>query len=105
MKIPEVMPHRLVDSVADGLVGGADNFGNSAVGAVQNAGKAVMSGLDKPFTMITGREGPHRILDRAADGVTNAFKNFASTGVVGSIQTLGKGIMSALDQPIEQIKK
>lgn len=105
MKIPEVMPHRLLDSIADGLVGGVDGFGNAAVSAVQNAGKAVMGGLDKPFSAVTGREGPHRIIDRAADGATDAVKNIASTGFVGSIRTLGKGIMSALDHPLEQIKK
>ncbi len=105
MKIPEVMPHRLVDSIVDGLVSGIDGFGNAAISAVQNAGKAVMSGLDKPFSAVTDREGPHRIIDRAADGATGAIRNIASTGFVGSIKTTGKGIMSALDHPLEQIKK
>lgn len=104
MKIPEVMPHRLLDSIADGLVGGIDGFGNAAVSAIQNAGKAVMSGLDKPFSEVTGREGPHRIIDRAADGATGAVRNIASTGFISSIRTLGKGFMSALDHPLDQIK-
>jgi hypothetical protein len=106
VKLPEVLPHRVVDSIADGLVGGVDGFGNAVVGAVKGVGKAVMGGLDKPFAAIAGgREGPHRIVDRAADGAVNAVANFASTGVIGSVRTVGKGVMSALDHPWEQITR
>lgn len=106
MKIPEVMPHRVVDSVADGLVGGIDGFGNAIVGAVKGVGKAIMGGLDKPFATISGgREGPHRIADRLADGAVDGVTNFASTGVIGSVKKVGKGIMTALDHPLEQIKR
>ncbi len=106
VKLPEVMPHRLVDNIADGLVGAVDGLGNSVVGAVRGAGKAVMGGLDKPFAMIAGgREGPHRIIDRAADGTLDGITNFASTGVIGSVKKVGKGIMAALDHPLEQIKR
>lgn len=106
MKIPEVMPHRLVDNIADGLVGAVDGLGNSVVGAVRGAGKTVMGAFDKPFSMIAGdREGPHRIADRLADTAIDSVTNLASTGFIGSIKRVGKGIMSALDHPLDQIKK
>lgn len=107
LRLPELKegPHRVVDNIADGVVGAADGLGNSAVGAVRGAGKALMGALDKPFAAITGREGPHRIIDRAADGAVDGLTNFASTGVVGSIRRVGKGAMSALDHPLEQITR
>ncbi len=108
LKLPELKegPHRVVDNIADGVVGGIDGFGNAAVGAVKGMGKAVMGGLDKPFAAIAGgREGPHRIFDRLADGAVDGLTNFASTGVIGSVKKAGKGLMSALDHPLEQIKR
>jgi hypothetical protein len=106
MKIFDMMPHRLVDSVADGIVNGINSFGNTAVSTVKGVGKTVMGGLDKPFGMISGgREGPHRIADRFADSAADAVTNFVSTGVAGSVKKIGEGAMRALDQPLEQIKK
>lgn len=106
MKIPDTMPHRMVDSIAEGLVGAVEGLGNSAVGAIKGVGKAVMGGLDKPFDAVApGREGPHRIADRLADGAVDGITNFGRNGVIGSIKMAGKGVMSALDQPLEQLKK
>ena len=95
-------PHRIIDSIADGIIDGANSLGNSALGAVKGAGEAIMRGLDAPFTGITGKEGPHRIIDRAIDGGVDAIGSFGN-GVTGSIKTAGEGIMSALDHPPEQI--
>jgi len=106
MKLPEAMPHRMVDNIADGLVSAVDGFGNSAVNAVKGAGKAVMGGLDKPFAALAAeREGPHRMADRLADGFVDGLTNFGKNGVIGSIKMVGKSVMSALDQPLEQMKK
>ena len=96
-------PHRVVDSVADGLVDGVDNLGQSATGAVKGAGETIMKGLDVPFTAITGKEGPHRIIDRFFDGTIDAINNFFSRGVLGSIKAEGEAVMKALDEPPEQI--
>ncbi len=106
MKLPGDKPHMMVDSIAEGLIGGVNGFGNAAVNAIKGVGKAVMGGLDKPFAAVAaGREGPHRIADRLADGAVDSVTNFASNGVIGSIKIVGKGVMSALDQPLEQLKK
>jgi hypothetical protein len=96
--------HRMIDKVADGVANGITGFVGTAAGAIKGLGKSVMTGLDKPFNEITGKEGPHRILDRAADGIVDAGVNFVDNGVVGTARTAGKGIMRALDQPLEQIK-
>lgn len=107
MKLPdlgEMKPHRMVDKIADGLLGGAEGLVNSMAGAVRGAGKAVMNGLDKPFEAVTGKEGPHRIVDRLADGGVDTVTNFLNGGVGESVRKAGEGIMSALDHPIEQIR-
>lgn len=96
-------PHRVVDEIADGLVDGANNLGQSAAGAVKGAGETIMRGLDGPFKAITGKEGPHRIIDRFFDGTIDAISQFAGQGVLGSIKREGEAIMRALDQPPEQI--
>jgi len=100
----EGYPHRVVGSLADGVLGGARGLGEAATGAIQGAGKAVMTGLDGPFKAVTGMEGPHRIIDRLADGVHDSVNNFASNGVIGSVKRAGEGIMEALDHPLEQLK-
>lgn len=97
------MVHRIIDSVMDGFANGATGLVNGVAGAVKGVGKSVMTGLDKPFTGLTGREGPHRMVDRAADGFINSGTNFIDNGVIGSARTFGKGIMSALDHPLQQL--
>ena len=98
------MIHRAVDQVADGIANGASGLVSSVAGSIKGVGKSVMSGLDKPFTDLTGKEGPHRMADRAADGIVDAGVNFVNQGIIGSVKTAGKGIMRALDQPFEQLK-
>lgn len=96
-------PHRVVDEVADGLANGVDGVGNSLIGTAQSLGKNVMGALDKPFQAITNKEGPHRIIDRVADGAASTVRNIGSQGVVGSAKVAGESVMSALDQPVEEI--
>ena len=50
-------PHRVVDSVANGVADGAQGISDGILGALRNAGSAIMSGLDKPFMAVTGKEG------------------------------------------------
>jgi hypothetical protein len=105
MKLPEKTPHRLVDSVVDGLADGASGLGNSAASAIKTAGEAIMGGLDKPFEAIGGgREGPHRLIDRAAKGIIEAGVNALDKGLLGTAKMTGEAAMKALDQPLEQIK-
>lgn len=97
-------PHRIVDSVADGVVdavvGVADGLGRT----IRSVGKTVMSALDKlPLAQLTGKEGPHRAIDRLADGGFDSAKNFVEVGIIGTVRIAGKGVMKALDHPIEQI--
>ncbi len=98
------MIHRVVDSVMDGIAGGATGLVNSVTGSIKGVGKSVVTGLDRPFEDLTGKKGPLNIADRAADGFLDAGVNFFNQGVVGSLKTAGKGVMRALDQPLEQIK-
>jgi len=93
----------MVDNVLDGVASGATGLVSGVSGAVKGVGKSVMSGLDKPFNALTGKEGPHRMADRAADGFVDAGVGFVNTGIVGSVQKFGKGIMRALDHPLEQL--
>ena len=97
-------PHRMVDSVLDGIAQGARGFVNSVASAIKMTGGALMAGLDKPFNaIIPDRQGPHRIADRLADGVVDTGVNFVNEGVIGSAQTAGRAVMGALDHPLEQI--
>jgi hypothetical protein len=98
------MIHRAIDNILDGLANGATSLVNSISGAIRGVGKSVMGGLDKPFTDLTGKQGPHRIIDRAADGAINAGVNFVDNGIIGTARTLGKGVMSSLDHPLEQLE-
>lgn len=96
-------PGRQIDKVGDGITNGAKGAIGGVIGAVQGAGKAVMSGLDGPFRSLTGKEGPHRIVDRVADGLASATTNALNTGLIGSVQTLAHGVTKAIDQPFEQL--
>jgi phage-related protein len=95
-------PHRVVDNIAGGVVEGARGIGNGLVNTVKSAGSTVMNALDKPFAMVTDREGPHRAIDRAVNGGINAAVNAVDNGLVRSIQMGGEAIMKALDHPPEQ---
>lgn len=96
-------PHRVVDSVADGIAGGAKGLIMAASSALKGAGGAIMSGLDKPFSAVTGKEGPHRMIDRLANGAVDTVTNFVDNGLIGGAQSAGESVMKALDQPPEQI--
>lgn len=95
-------PHRVVDEIAGGIVGGVQGLVDSAAGAVKGAGKRIMTALDRPFTAVTGKEGPHRIVDRLADGAIETGMNFVDQGVFGTVKKGGETIMRALDHLPEQ---
>ena len=96
-------PHRVVDSIADGIAEGAKSLVDSGLNAFRGAGETIMGGLDKPFAAITGKEGPHRILDRFADGALDTVTNFIDSGIIESAKKAGEAVMKALDHPPEQI--
>lgn len=96
-------PHRVVDSIADGIVDGAKSLFDAGANALKGAGETIMGGLDKPFAAFTGKEGPHRIIDRFADGALDAVTNFVDSGIIESTKKAGEAVMRALDHPPEQI--
>ena len=98
-------PHRVIENILDGVANGINGLGSGVVGAVKGVGESVMSALDKPFTGVTGMQGPHRAIDHVAKGAIDAGVNFASQGVIGSAKIAGKGLMEALDHPLEQVSK
>lgn len=95
-------PHRVVDDVVRGLANSVNHLGNSLLGAVEGAGHEVMSALDKPFTSVTKKEGPHRAVDKVLNGAADAVQNVGSSGVMGSLEKVGEGVMKALDSPVDQ---
>lgn len=95
-------PHRVVDSIANGIAGGATGLINAAASAVKSAGSAIMTGLDKPFQTVTNKEGPHRIADRLANGAVDTVTNFVTGGVIGGAKSAGETVMKALDHPPQQ---
>lgn len=95
-------PHQVIGGVADGIASGIRGVGNGLVSSVRGVGSQVMGALDKPFEMVIHKEGPHRIVDRLADGAVSAGANAVDSGIMGSLQIAGHGIMRALDQPTEQ---
>ena len=98
----EGTPHRVVDSVAKGIVGGAKGLVGSVASTIKGTGETVMRGLDEPFSAVTGKEGPHRIIDRLADGFIDAGVNFVDQGIIGTAEKVGETIMDALDHLPEQ---
>lgn len=96
-------PHRVVDSLANGVAGGAKSLVDAGLNALKGAGETIMGGLDKPFAAVTGKEGPHRIVDRLADGAAGTIQNVVDSGIIGSAQHAGETIMKALDHPPEQV--
>lgn len=96
-------PHRVLDSIADGIADGAKGLIMAGSNAMKGAGSAIMSGLDKPFAAVTGKEGPHRMVDRLANGAVDTATNFVDQGVIGGVQAAGETLMKALDHPPEQV--
>lgn len=94
-------PHRIVGDAADGLANGASRVGNSLVGTAKGLGSQVMGILDKPFSMVTDKQGPHHIIDRLVNGGVDAGNHAVDSGILGSLKTAGNGFMRALDQPVE----
>jgi hypothetical protein len=95
-------PHRIIDGVVNGIADGVNKLGNSLLGTVTSAGHEVMNALDKPVAQVTKKQGPHRAVDKALDGAAAALQNVGQSGVVGSLKTVGEGVMKALDHPVDQ---
>lgn len=96
-------PHRVVDSIADGIANGARGLINSAAAALKGAGSTIVGAVDKPFRSITGKEGPLMMADRLANGAVDTATDFVDGGIIGGMQSAGKTVMKALDHPPEQI--
>jgi hypothetical protein len=96
-------PHRVVDSIANGIVGGFTGLLHSGANAIKDAGRNITRALDTPVEDITGKEGPIKMVDDVAEGFIDAGVNFVDKGVVGTAQTAKEGVMKALDQPTKQI--
>jgi hypothetical protein len=96
-------PHRLVGDVVDGIAGGVSGVGNGLVNSAKGIGSQVMGALDKPFEMVTHKEGPHHIVGRFLDGTLDAGANVADKGMLGSVRQEGSAIMRAMDQPFDAI--
>ncbi len=96
-------PHRMVGVVVDGIAGGVSGVGNGLVNSAKGIGSQVMGALDKPFTMVTHKQGPHHIVGRLVDGTLDAGANVADKGILGSVREEGAAIMRALDQPFDAI--
>ncbi len=95
-------PHRVIDGMLDKVASGATGLVNSVGGTIRSTGAQITDALDKPFEMV-GIQGPHHMVDRALNGMGGAITDFVDNGVIGSARAAGKGVMSALDHPIEQL--
>ena len=96
-------PHRVVDQVLDGLVGGAQGVVSGIGGGLTGAGEMVQRGLDQPWKMMNGPEQPMRAVDRLLDGTVHAATVAINQGVLGSLKAEGEAVQSALDHPSQQV--
>lgn len=101
---PAQAPHRVVDSLLDGVANSAQGVVASIIGGLKGAGEGMSVALDKPFKELTGKSGPLCIIDRALNGYADAVKNGINNGGIASLKIMGEGITRALDHPIEQLK-
>ncbi|MFH1484820.1 MAG: hypothetical protein ABIH46_02010 [Chloroflexota bacterium] len=102
--LPAEGPHRMVDSLLDGLADSAKSMVGSVIGGAKGVGADLSQALDRPFKEVTGMEGPHHVIDRALNGYADAVQNSINTGAIESLKKVGEGIARALDHPLEQLK-
>ncbi len=91
-------PGEAVDSAGRSIVSAIDGVGSSVVRGVENAGSSIQDAVDKPFQSLGLRASPLRIVDAPIKGLVRGGSNFVSSGVIGSLETVGKGITSGLDE-------
>jgi len=96
-------PHRVVDQVLDGLIGGAQGVVSGIGGGLSGAGEMVQRGLDQPWKAMNGPEQPLRAVDRLLDGTIQAATQAINQGILGSWKAEGEAIQSALDHPSQQV--
>lgn len=96
-------PHRVVDSIADGIANGAKGIISSVASSLKSAGSTIVDAIDKPFRSITGKEGPIMMVDRFANGAVDTATDFVDNGVIGGMQAAGETVMKAMDHPSEQL--
>lgn len=96
-------PHRVVGSVADGVLNGVQGLGDGLGNTIRQAGATLMNALDKPWEATLHIQGPHRIADRLANGTADALQSVFDQGVIGTTKKAGAGIMRALDQPLDDL--
>lgn len=96
-------PHGIVDGIADGVAGGAKALVSSVASGLRGVGGSLQTALDAPFNAIGAPEQPLRVADRALNGFVAGAANAISQGTIGSLQTTGKGIVNALNHPVEQL--
>ena len=96
-------PHRMVDQLVNGLVGGAQGIVSGVGGGLTGAGEMVQRGLDTPWKALNGPEQPLRAVDRLLDGTVAAMTGAVNQGFLGSLKAEGAAIQSALDHPSQQI--
>ena len=96
-------PHRVVDQILGGLVGGAQGVVQGIGGGLTGAGEMVQRGLDQPWKQLNGPEQPLRALDRLLDGTVAAATNSLNQGLLGTLKAEGEAIQSALDHPSQQV--
>lgn len=98
----EGTPHGVAGSILDGLADGAKGLVSTITGGVQGVGNSLQSALDGPFKAVGGPEQPLRAVESLLDGIIGSAQNVINAGAVGSLQMAGRGIVKALDHPVEQ---
>lgn len=96
-------PHRVVDQILGGLVGGAQGVVQGIGGGLSGAGEMVQRGLDQPWKQLNGPEQPLRAVDRLLDGTIQAMTISVNQGLLGSLKAEGEAIQSALDHASQQV--
>lgn len=91
-------PGETVDDLGRKVTSAIDGVGSSITKGIEDAGSNVQNAVDKPFQGLGVRASPLRILHGPVTGVVRAGSNFLSSGVLGSIEILGHGLTSGIDE-------
>ena len=94
----EQYPGDVIDQVAGGATGAVKGVLRSVSGGLQGAGEQVQSAIDAPFNALGLRASPLRIIDRPIKGVVSAVENVVNRGVIESVEMVGNGITSGIDE-------
>lgn len=91
-------PGDVIDQVAGGATGAVKGVLRSVKSGIQGAGEQVQSALDGPAHALGLRSSPLRIVDAPIKGVVGAVENFVSRGIIESVEEVGSGITSGVDE-------